>query len=207
MKQALEDGTQEAANHLLGDPIPNCWNAERTQLPTGLMDVGPSERVGLIAALLEIPHEGQQVVVSVSVEHRDADLVDACGSSIALDGLERLDHKVQGDPSRQGMRFPFRHERADSFPCVAAAAESKPRRTGTCGSGPVGCSERGSGGPCCGVSLGASGAHELGLAWRLSLAFPFMPKARHYSGSAASPEADEAKDAQSAPSHEPSISS
>ena len=60
---------------------------------------------------------------------------------------------------------------------------------------------------CCGVSQESNYPHGLGSPPQLSSASPFMPKLRHYFGSAASPKEDEIKAIQSSPSPKPSISS
>jgi hypothetical protein len=47
----------------------------------------------------EIPHKRAEVVGKVGFEHFDADLVDARGPTIALDGFKAGQHQSVGDTS------------------------------------------------------------------------------------------------------------
>jgi len=52
VKQGFEDRREEAANHLLSNPIPNGRNAERAELRIVLRNEDPAEREGFEGALL-----------------------------------------------------------------------------------------------------------------------------------------------------------
>src|SRR5688572_22949881 len=100
MEQGFKDRVQEAANHLLSDPIANSWNAERAKLRFILGNEYPSKRVRLKRTRFEIPHQRSKVVGKVGFEHLNADLVDARGPTIALDRFEAFKHQPIGDTSR-----------------------------------------------------------------------------------------------------------
>src|SRR3989454_7956625 len=105
MEQGFEDRVQEAANHLLGDPIADCWNAEGAKLRLIFRDEVASERVWLKRTLFQIPHQRPEIIGKVGLKHLDADLVDARGPTIALDGFKAFKHQSVGDTSRQGVGF------------------------------------------------------------------------------------------------------
>jgi hypothetical protein len=44
-----------------------------------------------------------EVVHLVSTEHLDANLIDPCGASVALDGLKGVTHETNIDSANQGM--------------------------------------------------------------------------------------------------------
>ena len=105
MEQGFKDRVQEAANHLLGDPIADCWNAERARLRFILGNEDASKRVRLKRTRFEIPHQRPEIVGKVGFEHLDADLVDARGATVALDRFKTVEHQPVGDSSREGVGF------------------------------------------------------------------------------------------------------
>ena len=113
MEQGFKDRVQKAANHLLSDPIANCRNAERTKLRFILGNEYPPKRTRLKRTRFELPHQRPEVVGKVGFKHLDADLVDAGGATIALDGFKALKHQSVGDTSREGVGFDdLRHDKS-----------------------------------------------------------------------------------------------
>lgn len=105
MEQGFKDGGQEAANHLLSDPISNRWNTEGTKLRLIFWNENTSQRVRMEGTGLEIPHQRSEIISKVGFKHFDADLVDARGATVALDSFEAGQHQPVGDTSRQGVGF------------------------------------------------------------------------------------------------------
>jgi hypothetical protein len=105
MEQGFKDGGQEAANHLLRDPISNRWNTEGAKLRLIFRDEVASERVRLKGTGLEIPPQRPEIIVKVGFEHFEADLVDSRGATVALDSFEAGQPQPVGDTSRQGVGF------------------------------------------------------------------------------------------------------
>ena len=105
MEQGFKDGGQEAANHLLSDPISNRWNTEGAKLRLIFWDEMASERVRMKRPGLEIPPQRPEIVGKVGFEHLEADLVDSRGATVALDSFETSQHQPVGDTSRQGVGF------------------------------------------------------------------------------------------------------
>jgi len=56
MEQGFKDGGQEAANHLLSDPISNRWNTEGAKLRLIFGNEHTSQRVRMKGTGLEIPN-------------------------------------------------------------------------------------------------------------------------------------------------------
>jgi len=105
MEQGFKDGGQEAANHLLSDPISNRWNTEGAKLRLIFRNEHTSQRVRVKGTGLEIPQQRLEIVGKVGFEHLEADLVDSRGATVALDRLEAGQHQPVGDTSRQGVGF------------------------------------------------------------------------------------------------------
>src|SRR5437870_11709919 len=103
VKQRLEDQLQEAANHLLGDAISNCWNTERAKVRFIFGDESAPQRERLEGAVLELPHEGVEVVGQVGLEHFDADLVNARLAPVSFDRFEGGAKQGQGDSAGERM--------------------------------------------------------------------------------------------------------
>jgi hypothetical protein len=97
MKRRFEDRLEKSSKDFLTHPIANGWNAERAKLGCVLGDIMTPQGERLKRALLEIPHERLEVLIEVGREHLYADLVDPCGATVALDGLEGLLHQPVGD--------------------------------------------------------------------------------------------------------------
>ena len=105
MDQGFEDLVEEAANHLLGNPITDSWNAEGTKLRFILRNEMTAKRVRLKRTLFQIPHQRPEVIVKVGFKHFDADLVDSRGATVALDSFEAGVHQPVGDTSGEGVGF------------------------------------------------------------------------------------------------------
>jgi hypothetical protein len=97
MERWFKDRLEKSSKHFLTHPIANGWNAERTKLGCVLADIMPTQGERLKRALLEILHERLEVLIEVGRKHLYADLVDPCGATVALDGLEGLLHQPVGD--------------------------------------------------------------------------------------------------------------
>ncbi len=110
MEERLEDRVQEPAEDFLGDSVFYPGNAEGAELSfvSILRDKDPAQRQGLKGAIFEFPHQSMEVVHEVSAIHLDANLIDPCGASIALDGLEGVTHETNIDSANQGMQGPIR---------------------------------------------------------------------------------------------------
>src|SRR5437867_3652414 len=105
VKPGFEIGRQEAANHLLGHPIANSWNAQRAHLFFILGNVGATKREGLKRSFLQVLHQSQEILLKVGLKHLDADLVNTRFAAVALDGLKGLKQQRQRDTSGKRMSF------------------------------------------------------------------------------------------------------
>src|SRR4029434_1448130 len=105
MNARFKERMQQAANHLLGDPIANGWNAKRAELRFILGNEMTAKRVGLKRTGFQIPHQRPEVVGKVGFKHLDADLVDARSATVALDRFKAVPHQPVGDSSREGVGF------------------------------------------------------------------------------------------------------
>jgi hypothetical protein len=107
VEERSEDRVQEPANDFLGDSVFDHGNAEGPEL--GFVSIfrnkDPAQRQGLKRAIFEFPHQGMEVVHEVSAVHLDANLIDPCGASIALDCLKGVTHQSNIDSTNQGMSF------------------------------------------------------------------------------------------------------
>jgi hypothetical protein len=105
MEERSEDRVQEPTEDFLGDPVFNPGNAEGSELSfvSILRNIDPAQRQGLVRAVFELPHQSMEVVHEVSLIHLDANHIDPCGASIALDGLEGVTHETNIDSANQGM--------------------------------------------------------------------------------------------------------
>jgi len=97
---AFEDGSQEAANHILSHPVSNGRDAEWPFLRWGFGDIGTSEGMRLKGPTLEVPHQCREIFISVSVKHLNANFVYPRGPTVTLDGLEGVEHHAERNPSR-----------------------------------------------------------------------------------------------------------
>ena len=105
MEQGFKDRVQEATNNLLGHPIADSGNAEGTKLRLIFRNEVTTKREGLKRTRFQIPHQRPEVIGEVSSKHLDADLVDARGTTVALDRLKAGQHQPVGDTSREGVGF------------------------------------------------------------------------------------------------------
>src|SRR5215471_4393920 len=105
MEQGFKDRIQETTTNFLRYPIPNCWNTQRTELRLILGDEYSPKRVRLKRTRFEVAHQRAEVVGKVGLKHLNADLVDARRATIALDGLEGVEHQSVGDTSGEGVGF------------------------------------------------------------------------------------------------------
>lgn len=105
MEERSEDRVQEPTEHFLGDPVFNPGNAEGSELSfvSILRNIDPAQRQGLIRAIFEFPHQSMEVIHEVSAIHLNANLIDPCGASVALDGLKGVTHETNIDSADQGM--------------------------------------------------------------------------------------------------------
>lgn len=107
MEERSEDRVQEPTEHFLGDSVFDHGDAEGSDLSfvSILRNIDPAQRQGLVRAIFELPHQSMEVVHEVSTKHLDANLIDPCGASIALDGLEGVTHETNIDSANQGMNL------------------------------------------------------------------------------------------------------
>ncbi len=107
MEEGSEDRVQEPTEDFLGDPVFNPGDAEGSELSfvSILWNIDPAQRQGLERAIFEFPHQSMEVVHEVSAIHLDANLIDPCGASIALDGLEGVTHETNIDSANQGVNL------------------------------------------------------------------------------------------------------
>jgi hypothetical protein len=92
MKRGFEDGSQKAANHLLGHSIPDGRNSEGTKLRIILGNEDPAKGFRLKRTLFEVLHQSLEIILKISLKHLNADLVNACGPAIALDRFKSGQH-------------------------------------------------------------------------------------------------------------------
>ena len=114
VKQPLEERAQEEADHLLGHPVADGGDPQRTRLALTLGDMDATQGEGFIRPILQAPHQGEQVVYEVSLEGLDALPVNPRGSAIPPDVAEGEQQERQGDPSRQRMVLDLGH--VEPFP-------------------------------------------------------------------------------------------
>jgi hypothetical protein len=109
VKLGFEDRRQEEPYDFLSDPIPNDRNAERSLLRRSgaFGNVQSAQGEGSVLARLQLPHERDEILFELLLEHPDADLVDSRGTAIPLDRSERFVHQRKGDPSGERMNFDF----------------------------------------------------------------------------------------------------
>jgi hypothetical protein len=107
MEARSEDRVQEPTEDFLGNPVFHPGNAEGSELSfvSILWNIDPAQRQGLVRAIFEFPHQSMEVVHEVGPKHLDANLIDPCGASIALDGLKGVTHETNIDSANQGMSF------------------------------------------------------------------------------------------------------
>lgn len=92
MEQWFEDRGQETTNDLLGDPIPNSWNAEGTELRFIFGNENSTKGFGFKRTLFKILHQSLEIVLKISFEHLDANLVNTSGAPISFDSLKSSHH-------------------------------------------------------------------------------------------------------------------
>jgi len=107
MEERSEDRVQEPAKDFLSDSVFDHGDAQGSEL--GLVFVlrnkDSAQRQRLKRALFEFPHQSMEVLHEVSSVHLDANLIDPCGASVALDGLKGATHETHIDSANQGMNL------------------------------------------------------------------------------------------------------
>ena len=105
MEERSEDRVQEPTEDFLSDSVFDHGDAQGSELSfvSILRNIDPAQRQGLARAIFELPHRSMEVVHEVSSVHLDANLIDPCGASIALDGLKGVTHETNIDSANQGM--------------------------------------------------------------------------------------------------------
>jgi len=95
VKLGFEDRGQEQSDDFLGDAIPNDRDAERSEFGRSgaFGNVQSAQGEGSVRARLELPHERDEILFELLLEHPDADLVDSRGSTITLDRSEGFVHQ------------------------------------------------------------------------------------------------------------------
>jgi hypothetical protein len=109
VKLGFEDRCQEESDDFLSHPIPNDRNAERSELRRSgaFGNVQSAQGVRSVLSRLEFPHEREQILFELLLEHLHADLVDSRSTAIPLDRSERFVHQRKCDPSGERMNFDF----------------------------------------------------------------------------------------------------
>ena len=109
MKLGFENRRQEQSDDFLGDAIPNDRNAEWSKLcGTGAFgDKHAFERIRTVGAVLEIPHEGVEILIKLLLEQGDADAIDTRSTAIPLDRSERFAHHQRSDSAGERVNFDF----------------------------------------------------------------------------------------------------
>lgn len=107
MEEWSEDRVQEPTEDFLSDSVFDHGDAQGSELSVVsiLRNIDPAQRQGLVRAVFELPHQSMEVVHEVGIKHLDANLIDPCGASIALDGLKGVTHETNIDSANQGMSF------------------------------------------------------------------------------------------------------
>ena len=105
MEERSEDRVQEPTEDFLSDSVFDHGDAQGSELSLVfiLRNKDSAQRQGLKRALFEFPHQSMEVIHEVSVVHLDANLIDPCGASVALDGLKGVTHETNIDSANQGM--------------------------------------------------------------------------------------------------------
>ena len=111
VKQPLEERAQEEPKHLLSNPVADGGDPQRACLARSLGDMDAPQGEGLESPVLQVAHQGQQVLFEVDLEHRDADLVNPRRPAIPPDVAEGEMHEGRGDPSRQRVVLDLGHKR------------------------------------------------------------------------------------------------
>jgi hypothetical protein len=109
VKLGFEDRRQEESDDFLSDAIPNDRNAEGSELRRsgafGNVQSAQGERS--VLARLKLPHERDQILFELVLEHLDADLVDSRSTAIPLDRPESFVHQRKSDPSSERVKLDF----------------------------------------------------------------------------------------------------
>jgi hypothetical protein len=107
MEERSENRVQEPTEDFLGDSVFDHGDAQGSELSfvSILRNIDPAQRQGLVRAIFELPHQSMEVVHAVGIKHLDANLVDPCGASVALDGLKGVTHETNIDSADQGMNL------------------------------------------------------------------------------------------------------
>ena len=93
----------------MSNAVADGGDTERPGFPVPLGNPDTTQGQGFESPALELPHQGQQVLIEVFLEQTNADLVDPRRTAIAFDVAKRGEHQGLGDPSRQRMRFDLGH--------------------------------------------------------------------------------------------------
>src|SRR4029077_8309499 len=85
VEDRLEERTQKEPQHLLSNAVADSGDTERPGFPVPLGNPDTAQGQGFESPALELPHQGQQVLVEIALEQTDADLVDPRRTAIAFD--------------------------------------------------------------------------------------------------------------------------
>ena len=102
----LEEGFKKRTNHLLSHPVSDGRDAQRTKFAIRFRDEDPTERGGTIAfVVLEVEHQGGEIVVEVGFKSANTDFVHPGGAAIAFDRTKSAAHTVEVDQPGKGVGF------------------------------------------------------------------------------------------------------
>jgi hypothetical protein len=102
----LEEGFEKRANQLLSHPVSDRRDAQRTKFAIPFRDEDPTERGGAVVVfVLEIEHQGGEIVVQVGFKSANTDFVRPGSAAIAFDGKKSAAHSVEINQPSEGVGF------------------------------------------------------------------------------------------------------
>jgi len=69
VKDPLEQRTEELTNHLLSNAVADSGDTQGPGFSRFLEDVDAAQRAGLVSPVLQLPHQGQQVLCEILLVH------------------------------------------------------------------------------------------------------------------------------------------
>ena len=109
MEDPLEERTQKKPQHLLSNAIADSGDPQRSRLAVALGDMHAPQGVGSIRPVLEVAHQGQQVLQKVVLVELNADPVNPRRPAITSHVAEGFAHERLGNPPGQRVCLDLGH--------------------------------------------------------------------------------------------------
>ena len=92
-ERRFKDGFKEGTDDLLSHPIADGGNAQGSPFSSALGDVDSAQGCGVVmATMLEVIHQGGEVLFEISLEHLDRHPVHTGRTAVALNLVESVKH-------------------------------------------------------------------------------------------------------------------